>query len=201
MDEGAFVKKGQVIARIDRQQVEQQRSKDEAGLAASQAQYDQIEPRSAGSRRRWRARLRCAEPRSGQRKRTWISCWPDRVRRRSSRRSRGGRHHRTARTGQSRLGSPQDLLKNDDISRAQHDRYRMRLDTRTAVWRQAQSRAGAGRGRPAQGGHRSRRARNCSGRKRLSQASQANRLELKRREQELNTRRAEVWRARRPISP
>src|SRR4051794_23078458 len=41
VDEGTFVKKGTVIARIDREQVEQQRSRDEAGLSGAQSQLAQ----------------------------------------------------------------------------------------------------------------------------------------------------------------
>src|SRR5579864_4404371 len=41
VDEGAFVKKGTVIARIDRQQVEKQRDRDEAGLSGAQSQLQQ----------------------------------------------------------------------------------------------------------------------------------------------------------------
>src|ERR1700733_13369453 len=39
VDEGYFVKKGQVIARIDRDQVDSQRERDEASLHNSQSQY------------------------------------------------------------------------------------------------------------------------------------------------------------------
>ena len=139
VDEGAFVKKGQVIARIDRQQVEQQRSKDEAGLAASQAQYDQIETAV-----RWQqatmeseVALRRAEVRAAQAHLDQLLAGsrPQEI----QQASRGGRRHRTARTGQGRRIA-QELFKNDDISRAQYDQYRTRLDLTTAVLRQAQSR-------------------------------------------------------------
>src|SRR5205807_2708083 len=40
--EGSTVKKGDVIARIDRAQVEQQRTRDEAGVLAAQSQYQQM---------------------------------------------------------------------------------------------------------------------------------------------------------------
>ena len=41
VDEGVYVKKGQVIARIDKDQVQQQRTRDQASLAGSESQYQQ----------------------------------------------------------------------------------------------------------------------------------------------------------------
>src|SRR5581483_6354379 len=41
VDEGSFVKKGMVIVRIDREQVEKQRNRDEAGLTSAESQLQQ----------------------------------------------------------------------------------------------------------------------------------------------------------------
>src|SRR5437868_2906398 len=43
VDEGAAVTKGMLIARIDRDQIDQQRNRDEAGLQAAQSQFQQTE--------------------------------------------------------------------------------------------------------------------------------------------------------------
>src|SRR5262249_53575599 len=40
--EGAFVKQGDVIARIDRAQVERQRDRDQAGVTAAESQFQQM---------------------------------------------------------------------------------------------------------------------------------------------------------------
>ena len=68
-----------------------------------------------------------------------MRCWPVRVRRRSSRRAppwpTPGRSTIKPRLDWDRA---QELFKNDDISKAQYDQYRMRLDSTTAVLRQAE---------------------------------------------------------------
>src|SRR5450631_4370860 len=41
VDEGVYVKKGMIIARIDKDQVQQQRTRDQASLAGTESQYEQ----------------------------------------------------------------------------------------------------------------------------------------------------------------
>src|ERR1700676_3613683 len=43
VDEGARVTKGMLIARVDRDQVDRQRSRDEAGVQSAQSQFQQTE--------------------------------------------------------------------------------------------------------------------------------------------------------------
>src|SRR5271156_619400 len=43
VDEGAFVKKGDIIARIDRDQMDRQKNRDEASLMSTESQYQQME--------------------------------------------------------------------------------------------------------------------------------------------------------------
>src|SRR5580658_4407859 len=68
VDEGAYVKKGMVIARIDRDQVESQRSRDEASLLNSQSQYEQMETSVQWQRRTLESdvALRSAELRASE---------------------------------------------------------------------------------------------------------------------------------------
>src|SRR5271165_6656513 len=68
VDEGYFVKKGQVIARIDRDQVDSQRDRDEASLHNSQSQYEQMETSVQWQRRTLESdvALRTAELRASQ---------------------------------------------------------------------------------------------------------------------------------------
>ena len=54
VDEGDLVKKGQLIARLDRDQLTAQRDSLAAGLASAQDNWRKRKPRSTGSGRRWR---------------------------------------------------------------------------------------------------------------------------------------------------
>ena len=91
----------------------------------------------------------------------------------------------------------QTLYKNDDISTAQYDQFRNR-------WESAEARAEAGEGarrrwcRPVRARKQieARRRRRWSGARGALKMAEANALEVKRREQELATRRAEIARSR-----
>ena len=72
MDEGDAVKKGQMIARLDRDQLMAQREREAAGLASAKRNWRKAQPRSNGRSRRCR-RYRAAE--GGSDVRLSRGCW------------------------------------------------------------------------------------------------------------------------------
>ncbi len=186
VDEGTFVKKGMVIARIDRDQVEQQRSRDEASVAASAVAVStngdvraMAAPdagkrhrvaeggaaRGAGASGSAAGRIAAAGDPAGAKPplpmptRSTIRPRPIGIARRSCSRT---------------TTSP----------RQQYDQYRMRLDSTTAVLRQAQEQLALVEEGPRKEDIEAARAEVERAQAAL-QASEANRLELKRREEDV----------------
>ncbi|MBZ5606952.1 MAG: HlyD family efflux transporter periplasmic adaptor subunit [Acidobacteriia bacterium] len=200
VDEGTFVKKGTVIARIDRQQVEQQRSKDEASLAASQAQFDQIETGVRWQRETMESdiALRRAEVRAAQAHLDQLLAGS---RPQEIQQARATVADATAQCDQAKADwdRAQELFKNDDISRAQYDQNRTRLDSTAAVLRQAQERLALVEEGPRKEDIEAARA-DLQRAEAALEASQANRLEVKRREQDVQAHRADIDRARAQVA-
>jgi HlyD family secretion protein len=93
----------------------------------------------------------------------------------------------------------QELFKNDDISKAQYDQYRTRLDSAAAVLRQAQERLALVEEGPRKEDIEAARAEVQRAQAAL-QVSEANRLEVTRREQDVIGRRADVQRAQAQVA-
>jgi HlyD family secretion protein len=192
VDEGDTVKKGQIVARLDRDQLTAQREREAASLAVQESQLAQdqtsiewqkatlaadVEQRSAGLSM---AQSRLQELKNGSR--------PQEVQ----------ESRAAVEAAQSELDRAkrdwdraQTLYKNDDISTAQYDQYRSRWESADAMLRQAQQRAAM-----VQLGPRAEVVESASGQVRQAQGTlkmaEANSLELKRREQALATRRAQI---------
>ncbi len=200
VDEGSFVKKGTVIARIDRQQVEQQRSKDQASLAASQAQFDQIETSVRWQRETLESdiALRRAEVRAAQARLDQLLAGsrPQEIQQAQAAVADATAQHDQAKNDWDRA---QELFKNDDISRAQFDQYHTRFNSTAAVLRQAQERLGMVKEGPRKEDIEAARAEVQRAEAAL-EASQANRLEVKRREQDVQAHRADIDRARAQVA-
>jgi HlyD family secretion protein len=195
VDEGDAVKKGQVVARLDRDQLLAQRDSQAAALASAEAQLAQAQTALewqrdtlAGDVEQKKADLasneaRLAELQNGSR--------PQEVQ----------EAHAAVASVQSELDRAkkdwdraQTLYKDDDISTAQFDQYRNRWEAGDAALKQAQQREALVLAGP--------RAEVIQAAAELVQKargalkmSEANGLELKRREQELTTRKAEIARA------
>lgn len=200
VDEGTFVKKGMVIARIDREQVEQQRSRDEASVAASQSQYQQMETAV-----RWQTEtlesdiaLRKAEVRAAQAKLDLLLAGS---RPQEIQQAQAAVSDLTAQRDQAKADwdRAQDLFKNDDISRAQYDQYRTRLDSTNAVLRQAQEKLALVQEGPRKEDIEAARA-EVERAKAAQQASEANRLEVERRQQDVKAHLADVQRAKAQVA-
>jgi HlyD family secretion protein len=196
VDEGDAVKKGQIIARLDRDQLVAQRDREAAGLASSDAQLVQARTAVELARASLAADIetrhadlssmdaRLAELKNGSRPQEKLDAKAA-VENAASEVERSKKDWDRAQT----------LHKNDDISTAQFDQYRNRYESAMAVLKSAQEREALVLAGPrieqvnAQQGQ-VERARGAL------KTAEANAIDLKRREQEIPTRLAEIARSR-----
>jgi HlyD family secretion protein len=196
IDEGAPVAKGTILARLDTVQTERQRDRDQAALRSAETML--VQQRTAIEYQRAsleadlavrQAAVKQAEARlqeflSGSRKQEIEEA-------RAAAQAAGTEHV----LAQSDWERAQSLYKTDDISTAQRDQYKARFDSSAAALRQAEERLALVTEGP-------RTEQIDAARAQLDQArasvkvSDASRLELKRKEQELQTRTADIARAR-----
>ena len=195
VDEGDGVKKGQIIARLDRDQLMAQRQREVAGLESAQTQLAQSETSLAWEKATLAADIeqrradlgsneaRLAELKNGARPQEKLDA------------------HAAVDVAQSELDRAkrdwdraQTLYKNDDISTAQFDQYRNRWESAQAAVKSATEREAL-----VLAGPRAEVIRAQEGQVERARAAvkiaEANSLEMKRREQDLATRRAEIARA------
>jgi HlyD family secretion protein len=200
VDEGDTVKKGQVIARLDRDQLVAQREREVAGLESSQSQLAQaktslewekdtlaadIEQRSADLHSN---EARLAELKNGARPQEKLDAQAA-VDSAQSEVERSKKDWERA----------QVLHRDDDISTAQFDQYRNRWETAVAALNSAKERQNLVLAGPRVEVINAQQAMVERMRGALKMA-QANALEMKRREQELTTRAAEIARSRASIA-
>jgi membrane fusion protein YbhG len=200
VDEGDRVKKGQIMARLDRDQLVAQRAREVAGLASAEAQLAQAETSVQWQRatlaadvEQKRADLasnesKLLELRNGSRPQE-IQEAKAAVDAAQSEWTRAQRDWERAQT----------LYKNDDISTEQNDQFRTRWQSADAALKQAKERESL-----VESGPRSEQIEAASGQAQRARGAvkmaEANGLELKRREQELATRRAEIARSKANIA-
>ena len=196
VDEGDLVKKGQLIARLDRDQLTAQRDSLAAALASAQDQLAQAETSLAWQKETLAADIeqrrgdlaatqaRLAEMKNGSR--------PQEVQEAKAAVDAAQSEFDRAKKDWDRA---QTLFKNDDISASQYDQYRNHWESADAALKQANQRAALVYAGP--------RAEQVDGAaaqvlhsKGALKMAEANALEMKRREQELSTRRAEIERSR-----
>ena len=189
VDEGDSVKKGQVVARLDRDQLVAQRDHQAAELASAQAQLAQAQTsleweraNLAGDLEQRKADLDSNESRLQELKN-------------GSRPQEIQESRAAVEAAQSELDRAkrdwdraQTLYKNDDISTEQYDQYRNRWQSADAALKQAQQRDAL-----VQAGPRVEVVQAAEGQVQKARGAlkmaEANTLEIKRREQELVTRR------------
>ena len=194
--EGDTVKKGQVIARLDAAQLEQQKMRDVAAIASAQSAYDQlrttIEYQQATidsdiSTRRAevaQAQAHLDELNAGSR--------TEEIQQADSSVNEARAQVDLARADWDRA---QTLYKDQDISTSQYDQARTKFNAANAVLAQAQQRAAMVKEGP-------RKEEIAGARAQLARAqaavgtAEANRIELRRKQEELVARRAEIDRAR-----
>ena len=200
VDEGDAVKKGQVIARLDRDQLVAQRERETAGLESAQSQLAQAETALewekatlAGDVEQKRGdvaanQARLAEFQNGARPQEKLDAQAA-VDSAQSEVDRSKKDWDRAQT----------LFKDDDISAAQFDQYRNRWESATAALKSAKERQALVLLGPRAEVIQAQQAALERSRGALKMG-EANTLEMKRREQELTTRRAEIARSRASIA-
>lgn len=200
VDEGDRVAKGQVIARLDRDQLLQQRDRERAALNSAISQLAQ-----AGTAVEWQQQTLEADV--GQRRADLMSATARLNELKSGSRPEEIQESKAAvDSAQAELDRAQKdwdraqvLHKNDDISTAQFDQFRGRFVTAQAQLKQAQERYAL-----VLAGPRKETIEAAQGQMQRAQANvkaaEANRFEVRRRQEELVTRRAEIERARAQVA-
>jgi HlyD family secretion protein len=196
VDEGETVKKGQLIARLDRDQLQAQRDRETAGLQSVTAQLAQAETALAWQRENLAADLqqrkadldasqaRLQELKNGAR--------PQEIEESKAAVENVQAEYDRAKRDWDRA---QTLYKNDDISTAQYDQFRSRWESSDAALKQAKERRALVLAGPRQEQVEAAAAQVQRARAAIRLA-EGNSLEIKRREQELPMRRAEIARAK-----
>ncbi|MCU1334476.1 MAG: secretion protein HlyD family protein [Bryobacterales bacterium] len=194
--EGDSVKKGDLIAKLDAAQLEQQLLRDQSAIASAQSAYQQLQTSieyqgatidSDISTRRAelaQAQAKLDELMAGSR--------PQEIQQAQSAVADAKAWNDQARSDWERA---QTLFAREDISRSQFDQARAKLDSTAAQLRQAEERlalVSEGPRKEEIAGARAQVARAQA----AVQTAEANRFELRRKEQELAARRAEIDRAR-----
>ena len=196
VDEGDKVRPGMLIARIDRDQMERQKTRDTAVVTSAESQFTQMQTAVALQRETLESdiALRRAEQRAAQAK---LDALLAGSRPQEIQQARASVADAVAQNEQAKLDwvRGQELFKNDDISKAQFDQYRMRFDSTSAVVRQAEERLALVVEGPRKEDIESARAEVARAAAAV-RLSEANRLELKRKEEDLVARRAEITRSR-----
>jgi HlyD family secretion protein len=196
VNEGDAVKKGMIIARLDRDQLVNQLDTQKAALQSAQSQLayagtsvewqretvaSDIEQRKADLRQ---AEAHLQELQAGSR--------PQEIQEAQAAVAAARTEYERAQKDWQRA---QTLYKNEDISTSQYDQYRQRFESAAAALKQAQERASMVREGPRQEEIVAAAAQVARARAAV-RMSEANRLDVKRREEEVTTRRAEIKRNR-----
>jgi len=200
VDEGDAVKKGQIIARLDRDQLVAQREREAAGeqsaldqLAQAQTSLEWQKDTLAADVEQKRADLasmeaRLAEMRNGARPQEKLDA-------KAAVDSAASEVDRAKKD----WDRAQVLYKNDDISTAQFDQYRNRWESAAAALNQAKEREALVLAGPRIEQINAQAALVERARAALKMA-EANSLEMKRRQQELATRQAEIARSKASVA-
>ncbi len=194
--EGDWVKKDQVIARLDPVQLQQQRARDAAAVSSAQSNYRQMVTSIAFQKATLESDIaaRRAELNEAQAK---LDELLNGSRRQDVQQAEAAVSDARAQLefAQADWDRMQALYKNEDISKQQYDQARTKYDSAAAMLRQAQERFSLVKEGPRQEEIAGARAAVAKAQAAVRTA-EANRLELRRKEQELGARADEVKRTR-----
>ncbi len=195
VDEGDWVKKGQLIARLDRAQLQSQRMRDRALVISADSNYKQLQTSIEFQKATLESDVaaRQAELNQAQAK---LDALLNGSRTQDVQQAQAGVTDAQAQLEFARQdwARAQTLYKNEDISTQQYDQYRTKFDSATALLRQAQEKLSLVKEGPRQEDI-------AAGRAEVARAqaavrtAEANRLELQRKEEELAARKAEIERS------
>lgn len=194
--EGDFVKKGDLIAKLDSAQLEQQLLRDQAAVASAQSSLQQlqtsIEYQAATIDSDITARRADLAQAQAKLDALLAGSRPQEIQQAQSGVADAKASNDLARSDWERA---QTLFSREDISKSQYDEARAKLDSTAAQLRQAQERFGLVQEGPRKediAGARAQVAQAAA----AVQTAEANRIELRRKEQQLVEQKAEIDRAR-----
>ena len=196
VNEGDVVKRGQVIARLDREQLERQKEREQATLAGAQSTVTQLltlvqwqGETLAGDGDLRKAELALAEARLKE------LLAGARSQEKQQARAAVEEARAEAERAKKDWDRAQALFKSDDITAAQHDQFRTRFEASSATLRRLEQQAALVEEGPRQEEIEMARAQVARAKASL-RLSDANRLELRRKQEDVTTRRTDVERAR-----
>jgi HlyD family secretion protein len=194
--EGDWVKKGQLIARLDPTQLRQQRFRDVAAISNAQSNYDQL----VTSIQYQEATLEsdvAAKKADLDEARAKLDALLAGSRPQEIQQAEAGVADAKAQLDQARADweRAQTLYKNEDISTQQFDQFRQRFDSATAMAHQAEQKAALVKEGPRKEDIAAGRAQVARAQAALGTA-EANRIDIARKRQELVARKAQIEQAR-----
>ncbi|BDC49731.1 secretion protein HlyD [Bryobacterales bacterium F-183] len=200
VEEGATVKKGQILARSDRESTTRQKERDQAAVASAQSAYEQLTTAVAWQKQavEREIELRTAELRAveAQLSEALAGSRPQEVQQAEAFLSDARTQNAQAKADWDRA---QKLFAQEDISRAQYDQFKTRFDSTSALVRQAEMRLSIVKEGPRKENIALIRAQVARAQAALKSAEN-NRLEVKRRELEAQGRLSEVERAKAQVA-
>jgi HlyD family secretion protein len=194
--EGDFVKMGQLIARLDPVQLQQQRARDQASVFNAQSNYDQLTTSIEFQKATLESDIasRHADLNQAQAKLDELLAGsrPEEIQQ-----AEGAVNDARAQLDLARADwdRAQTLYKNEDISTSQYDQARTRFNSANAILEQAQQKYALVKAGPRKEEIEGARAAVAHAQAAVATA-EANRLELQRKQQELVARRAQIDQAR-----
>jgi HlyD family secretion protein len=196
VDEGTWVKKGQLIARLDPVQLKQQTLRDKASILNAQSNYQQLETTISYQRATLESDIAARQAELNQAN-AQLDALLSGSRAQDIQQSAAAVNDAKAQLqlAQQDWERAQRLFKNEDISRQQYDQARTKLDSTQALLRQAEERYSLVKEGPRKEDIAAQRAMVARAQAAL-QTAEANRIELKRKEQELVQRKAVIEQSR-----
>ena len=194
VDEGNWVKSGDLIARLDPVELERQAVRDKAMIVGAKSNYDQLVTSIEFQKSTLESDIaaRQAEMNQAQAK---LDELLNGSRKQDIQQADAAVKDATAQLEFARLDweRSQTLFKNDDISKQQYDQARTKFESATQMLRQAQEKDSLVKEGPRQEDIAAARA-DVARAAAAVKSAEANRLEVKRREQELGQRQSEIER-------
>jgi HlyD family secretion protein len=196
VDEGDSVRPGQILARVDRDQLLRQRDREQAGYLSAQTLLVQSATALDMQKRSWAADLdqRRADVRQAEARLQELETGsrPQEIQEARAAVEAARAEAERARKDWDRA---QILYKQEDISTSQYDQFRTRAESAAAQLRQAEQRLALVQEGPRKETIEAARQQVARAQAAL-RLTEAQNLEIRRREEELNTRQAEIARAK-----
>jgi HlyD family secretion protein len=194
VDEGTWVKQGDLIARLDPVELQRTTLRDKAIVIGAKSNYDQLVTSIEYQKSTLESDIaaRVAELNQAQAK---LDTLLNGSRQQEIQQSAAGVNDAKAQLEFARLDwdRSQTLFKNDDISKQQFDQARTKFESATAMLRQAEEKDSMVREGPRKEDIAGARA-DVARAQAAVKTAEANRLEVRRREQELSARQSEIER-------